>query len=298
MSGAVGANLHEVARGVAERLGFALVDEEIIQRAAADAGVKPEVVADAERRRSFMERALGALGSSSDATGAAAFGVWRETLEPADSQVRDLIRAAIEETALRGDAVIVSHAASHALASRPDVLRVLVTASPPRPQRARRRGAGPQREGRRPRGRPVRCRPGRLPEALLRRQERTADPVRHRCEHGSIVVRRGDLRRDACSRPLRRLLRDEHSTGRAARRRLPRRPAAQRHACPDAHGSPRILRFSPRIPTTWLRTMHTGDGRVYLFLPMRQARNTPRPTINKRMTIGEAFTVVAIPHGL
>ena len=42
-----------------------------------------------------------------------------------------LIRAAIEETALRGDTVIVSHAASHALASRPDVLRVLVTASPP-----------------------------------------------------------------------------------------------------------------------------------------------------------------------
>ena len=130
MSGTVGANMHEVARGVAEQLGFALVDEEIIQRAAADAGVKPEVVADAERRRSFIERALGALGSSSDATGAA-FGVWRETLEPADSQVRDLIRAAIEETALRGDAVIVSHAASHALASRPDVLRVLVTASPP-----------------------------------------------------------------------------------------------------------------------------------------------------------------------
>ena len=122
--------MHEVARGVAERLGFALVDEEIIQRAAADAGVKPEVIADVERRRSFMERALGALGSSSDATGAA-FGAWQETLDPADGQVRDLIRAAIEETALRGDAVIVSHAASHALASRPDVLRVLVTASPP-----------------------------------------------------------------------------------------------------------------------------------------------------------------------
>jgi cytidylate kinase len=129
VSGTVGASMHEVAQGVAEQLGFALVDEEIIQRAAAEAGVKPEVVADAERRRSFMERALGALGSSSDATGAA-FGVWRETLEPVDSQVRDLIRAAIEETAQRGSAVIVSHAASHALASQPDVLRVLVTASP------------------------------------------------------------------------------------------------------------------------------------------------------------------------
>ncbi len=130
MSGTVGANMHDVARGVAERLGFALVDEEIIQRAAADAGVKPEVVADTERRRSFIERTIGALGSSADAN-TAAVGVWRETKELVDSQVRDLIRAAIEETALRGDAVIVSHAASHALASRPDVLRVLVTASPP-----------------------------------------------------------------------------------------------------------------------------------------------------------------------
>jgi cytidylate kinase len=45
-------------------------------------------------------------------------------------ELRNLIRAAIEETAERGSAVIVSHAASHALASQPDVLRVLVTASP------------------------------------------------------------------------------------------------------------------------------------------------------------------------
>jgi cytidylate kinase len=45
--------------------------------------------------------------------------------------LHDLIRAAIEESAQRGSVVIVSHAASHPLASQPDVLRVLVTASPP-----------------------------------------------------------------------------------------------------------------------------------------------------------------------
>jgi cytidylate kinase len=45
-------------------------------------------------------------------------------------ELRDLIRTAIEETAERGDSVIVAHAASHALASDPTVLRVLVTASP------------------------------------------------------------------------------------------------------------------------------------------------------------------------
>ena len=49
-------------------------------------------------------------------------------LRPSE-ELRRLIRAAIEESAERGSVVIVAHAASHALASRPDVLRVLVTAS-------------------------------------------------------------------------------------------------------------------------------------------------------------------------
>ncbi len=43
--------------------------------------------------------------------------------------LRGLIRAAIEETSARGDVVIVSHAASHALAANTEALRVLVTAS-------------------------------------------------------------------------------------------------------------------------------------------------------------------------
>jgi cytidylate kinase len=44
--------------------------------------------------------------------------------------MRILIRAAIEEVANAGQAVIVAHAASMALAGRTQVLRVLVTASP------------------------------------------------------------------------------------------------------------------------------------------------------------------------
>ena len=44
--------------------------------------------------------------------------------------VRSLIQDAIEETASRGNVVIVSHAASLALSAKPNVLRVLVTASP------------------------------------------------------------------------------------------------------------------------------------------------------------------------
>jgi cytidylate kinase len=133
VSGPDGAQMREVAQGVAERLGFALVDEEIILRAAAEGGVEPTVVADAEKRRSFMDRTLKALASSSDATAyvfSAGAGGLAEPEEPISSELRPLIRAAIEETAGRGSAVIVAHAASHALASQPDALRVLVTASP------------------------------------------------------------------------------------------------------------------------------------------------------------------------
>jgi cytidylate kinase len=44
--------------------------------------------------------------------------------------MRGVIRSVIEDIAAAGEAVIVSHAASHALADRPDALRVLVTAGP------------------------------------------------------------------------------------------------------------------------------------------------------------------------
>ena len=50
--------------------------------------------------------------------------------EVSSEAVRSLIRDAIEETADRGDVVIVSHGASFALSRRPNVLRVLLTASP------------------------------------------------------------------------------------------------------------------------------------------------------------------------
>jgi hypothetical protein len=125
--------MREVARESADSLGFALVDEAIILRAAAEAGVEPQVVADVEKRRTFIERALDAFASSSDATSFMFTAGTGSLLEPEvriSDELRDLIRTAIEETAARGDAVIVAHAASHALASDPSVLRVLVTASP------------------------------------------------------------------------------------------------------------------------------------------------------------------------
>jgi CMP/dCMP kinase len=132
VSGPDGARMREVAQGVADGLGFALVDEEIVMRAAAEAGVDPHVVSDVEQRQSFLDRMLTAFGTTSEASafvypGGGGF-IGQEGV-PLTEELRELIRVAIEETADRGDAVIVAHAAAHALASRPDVLRVLVTAS-------------------------------------------------------------------------------------------------------------------------------------------------------------------------
>jgi hypothetical protein len=125
--------MRDVAASVATSLGFTLVDEAIIMRAAAEAGVDPQVVADVEQRRSFMDRCLGALTMSGDATAVVFTGGGGGYLPPEEhvsDELRSLIRMAIEETAARGNVVIVAHAASHALAGRADVLRVLVTASP------------------------------------------------------------------------------------------------------------------------------------------------------------------------
>ena len=174
--------MREIARGVADILGFKLVDEEIILRAAAGAGVEPGVISDAERRRSFMSRMLDGLASGDTSM----FGVPGGTdVTPAhlSAELRELIRSAIEETAEAGEVVIVAHAASHALAARPDVLRVLVSASleTRRSRVARPRAA--EREGRCSRCRFLRLGAGRLPEALLRHEERVADPVRPRPEH-------------------------------------------------------------------------------------------------------------------
>jgi sulfur carrier protein ThiS len=131
ISGTEGAEGDAVARLVADGLGFLLVDEAIVARAAQAAGVEPEVVADVELRKSFLKRLLDDLGSSAGVSALAVGGGFipaDDELPPSD-ELRVLIRAAIEETAARGDAVIVAHAASIALGERDDVLRVLVTGS-------------------------------------------------------------------------------------------------------------------------------------------------------------------------
>jgi CMP/dCMP kinase len=131
VSHATGSGGDDVGRVVAERLGFLHVDEEIVARAAARGGISPADVADEERRRSLAARILGSIsegGSSVAALGGVVPFILED--EPNASEIRVLIREALEQTAARGDVVITAHAASHALGPASSILRVLVTASP------------------------------------------------------------------------------------------------------------------------------------------------------------------------
>jgi cytidylate kinase len=136
VSHATGAGGTDLGRAVADKLGFRLIDEEIIARAAENQRVSADDLADAERRKSLLRRIL------REAARGAVMGAPEVVMTPyaleyqPEDSMRALIRQSVNETADEGDVVIVSHAASYALADRENVLRVLVTA--PSEIRARR----------------------------------------------------------------------------------------------------------------------------------------------------------------
>jgi cytidylate kinase len=123
-----GADGERVGRRVADALGLQYLDEEVISRAADRAEVDAVVLANAEQRRSRLERIAEFL---SDAGLASSLSGEPSAVRRAEAEShRDVIRAVIEDIAGEGSAVIVAHAASMALAGRDGVLRVLVAASP------------------------------------------------------------------------------------------------------------------------------------------------------------------------
>jgi hypothetical protein len=131
ISHATGAGGEEVGRLVAERLGFLYVDEDIVAGAAARGGIDPGDVADEERRKSLAIRLLEAMAhGGGEAWAIAGSAPLLSGEELGTDDVRALIRETIEQTAARGNVVIVAHAASWALPAGPEVLRVFVTASP------------------------------------------------------------------------------------------------------------------------------------------------------------------------
>ena len=129
ISRAICGGAEEVAAGVASELGFRCIDEEIVVRAAELQGLDAAEVADVERRKSFLERLLEDIAAGS-AYRMAAYVPDGGVVPVSTLDLRALIRKAIFEAAAAGSVVIVAHGASYALATRPDVLRVLVTGSP------------------------------------------------------------------------------------------------------------------------------------------------------------------------
>jgi cytidylate kinase len=131
-----GAEAEETSRLVAEQLGYRLINEDIVARAAVEADVSPDTVADVERRKSLLVKILEGLGPAGMASGALMMPPQEAGFPQfANQELREAIRSVIEETAAAGKVVIVAHAASLALTGRDDVFRVLVIASPPTRQR-------------------------------------------------------------------------------------------------------------------------------------------------------------------
>ena len=129
ISHATGAGGETVGHTAARVLGFRYIDEEIITLAARKEGVDAALVADAERRKSFLERLFAGMTEAVHVAGVGGGGTLVPDAVAPDATLRTLIVEAIRETADRGDAVFVSHGAAIPLAGRRDVLRVLVTAS-------------------------------------------------------------------------------------------------------------------------------------------------------------------------
>jgi len=118
----------KIGHAVAAELGFRYVDEEIISKAAELAGVDPQRVAAAEHKQPLMQRLLDKLLPAQGIIDALTRADSSVFAAASSDELRSLIRAAIREVGKTGNAVIVAHGASMALAGRTDVLRVLVTA--------------------------------------------------------------------------------------------------------------------------------------------------------------------------
>lgn len=138
----VGAAGEDVAQAVSRRMGFRYVDSQLVQAAAAEAGVSPETVSEAEHTPSLMTRLLESLARNPTMPVAA----WSDPLPLASSPLytsvdyRHFVEQVIRETADKGDCVIVGHAGQVILRGRFDTVRVLITGSDT--HRARRIQAG------------------------------------------------------------------------------------------------------------------------------------------------------------
>jgi cytidylate kinase len=124
ISASYGAGGSVVARTVAQRLGFAMLDRAISAQVAEKLQVTVDEAADASMKRSFAERFFGVLapmagGVIGDPDGTLEAALPVSEAELFREQAENIIRAA-----LPAGAVVLGRAGAAALRSEPDVLRV------------------------------------------------------------------------------------------------------------------------------------------------------------------------------
>ena len=127
----LGSGGNEIARSIAQKLGYRFLDHEVISRAADIAGVSPDTIAAAERWPTFVERMLERLALTT---------VVSEGVLPApptnagammltSADYRALIEQVVHSLAQEGNCVIVGHAGQAILKQTPQVFKVLVHGS-------------------------------------------------------------------------------------------------------------------------------------------------------------------------
>ncbi len=127
----VGSAGEEVAHAVAEALDFQLIDYQVIENAAREAGVSPETVSEAEHTPSLMTRILEALARNPSMPVAAWADPLPLTTTPlfTSADYRVFIENVIRDLADKGNCVIVGHAAQIILKDRLTALRVFIAGS-------------------------------------------------------------------------------------------------------------------------------------------------------------------------
>lgn len=116
----------EVARQVAERLGYTLVDNELIDEVAARAGMSPDEVAEREEKApGFIDRLTHTLAASMPEFVAPEGGTLPELTEERLVRITEKV---VADLAARGNGVLVGRASAVVLANRSDTLHVRVVA--------------------------------------------------------------------------------------------------------------------------------------------------------------------------
>ncbi len=117
-----------IAKQVADRLGWTIVDHEFVDRVAERVGLPPDEVAQREERvASLIERLANTLAVSSPELFLAAGDLTPETTRSSDDIVR-MTEAVIQEAAELGNVVLVGRGAQAYLAHSEDTLHVRIVA--------------------------------------------------------------------------------------------------------------------------------------------------------------------------